>query len=129
MTWAPCARPSEAMTPESDFARVRILDTDSALQRLLEEWLAEEGCRIVEDAPDLVIVDLPHPRRGASEVVRPLALRYPGAAVVALSSNFFPSVQASGALARELGVAAVLPKPLTREALVGTLRRLLPRFA
>ena len=83
----------------------------------------------MDDAPDLVIVDLPHPRRGASEVVRGLALRHPGAAVIALSSNFFPSVQASGALARELGVAAVLPKPLARAALLDALRKRLPRLA
>jgi CheY-like chemotaxis protein len=117
------------MTPEAEVARIRIVDADSALQGLLEEWLAEEGCRIVEEAPDLVIVDLARPRRGASEVVRALALRHPGAAVIALSSNFFPSVEASGALARELGVAAVLPKPLKRAALLDALRKRLRRPA
>ena len=45
--------------------------------------------------------------------------------MIALSSNFFPGVESTGAVARELGVAAVLPKPVTREALVAAVRRVL----
>lgn len=117
------------MTPEAEAARIRVVDADPALQGLLEEWLAEEGCRVVEDDPDLVIVDLPLPRSAGAGVLKELAARHPGTAVIALSSNFFPGVEASGELARALGVAAVLPKPLTRQALLGALRKRLPRPA
>jgi CheY-like chemotaxis protein len=47
--------------------------------------------------------------------------------VVALSSNFFARVEANGAVARALGVDAVLPKPLAREALIAAVRTLVPR--
>ena len=117
------------MTLEADVARICIVDADPALHGLLEEWLAEEGCRVVEDDPDLVIVDLHLPRQGGAEVLNDLRARHPGVAVVAVSSNFFPAVEAKGALSRALGVAAVLPKPLAREALLGTLRKVLPGLA
>jgi DNA-binding response OmpR family regulator len=117
------------MTPEAEVARVCIVDTDPVLQGLLEEWLTEEGFRMVQEAPDFLIVDLHLPRAGAAGVLRALAARHPAAAVIALSSNFFPGVEASGALARELGVAAVLPKPLARAALLDALRKRLPRLA
>ena len=57
-----------------------------------------------------------------------LAARHPGKPLVALSSNFFAGVEANGAVARALGAKAVLPKPLTREALLGALRKLLPQL-
>lgn len=130
MTWAPCARLSrEAMTPGAELARVLVVDADPALYGLLEEWLAEEGCRMVDRDPDVVVVDLPWPKQAGANLVKALAARHPGKPLVALSSNFFAGVEANGAVSRALGVDAVLPKPLTRAALVGTLRRLLPRFA
>ena len=119
------------MTPEPEVARVLVVDADPALYGLLEEWLAEEGCRVVPDhadlAPHLVLLDLPLPRQDGVNLVKQLRARHPGAPIVALSSNFFARVEANGAVARALGVAAVLPKPLAREALIGILRRLLPR--
>jgi CheY-like chemotaxis protein len=115
------------MTPEAEVARIRVLDADPALHGLLEEWLADEGCRVVEHDPDLVLFDLPLPRQAGANLARQLAARHPGKRLVALSSNFFAGVEANGAVARTLGVDAVLPKPLTREALIGVLRQLLPQ--
>jgi CheY-like chemotaxis protein len=115
------------MTPEPEVARVLVVDADPALNGLLEEWLSEEGCRVVQQDPDLILVDLPLPRQTGANLVRQLAARHPGTPLIALSSNFFGRIEANGAVARALGAAAVLPKPLTREALIGTLRKLLPR--
>lgn len=129
MNWAPCARPSpEAMTPEAEVARILVVDADPALQALLEEWLADLGCRVVNDEPQLIVVDLHRPRQRGADALKQLRARYPGTALVALSSNFFAGVEANGAVARALGVDAVLPKPLAREALVGALRGLLPQL-
>ena len=129
MSWAPCARPSpEAMTPEAEVARILVVDTDPALQGLLEEWLSDLGCRVVSDEPQLIVVDLHQPRQRGGDAVKQLRARYPGTAVVALSSTFFAGVEANGPVARALGVEAVLPKPIAREALVGALRRLLPQL-
>ena len=116
------------MTPEAEVARILVVDADPALCGLLEEWLAEEGCRVVDHDPDLVVVDLPRPKQAGAALVAQLAARHPGKPLVALSSNFFAGVEANGAVARALGVEAVLPTPLTREALIGALRKLLPQL-
>ena len=114
------------MTPEADVARILIVDADPALCGLLEEWLAEEGCQVVDHDPDLVVVDLPLSREEGASLLRQHAARHPGKPLVALSSNVFAGVETNGAVARALGVHAVLPKPLARQALIETLHRLLP---
>jgi CheY-like chemotaxis protein len=116
------------MTPEAELARILVVDADPALYDLLGEWLAEQGCRMVQENPDLVLVDVHLPRQGGADVVKRLRALHPGRPLVALSSNFFSRVPANGAVARGLGADAVLPKPLAREALVEALRRLLPRL-
>jgi CheY-like chemotaxis protein len=105
---------------------VLVADADPALFGLLEEWLAACGCTLAAASArsmppggfDLILVDVPFPRRDGPQAVRTIAGAHPGTPIVVLSSNFFPGVEASGAVARALGVAAVLPKPLTREALL-----------
>jgi DNA-binding NarL/FixJ family response regulator len=108
--------------------RVRIIDADPALAGLLEQWLGELPCRIAsEGAADLVIVDIPFPRQGKAEVLRRLAREHPTAPILALSSSFFAGIETNGAVARWLGVAAALPKPVTQAALTDAVRRLLYR--
>jgi len=116
------------MTPQAEVARILVVDADPALYGLLEEWLAEEGFRVVDHDPDLVLVDLPRPRQAGVDLVKQLSARHPGKRLVALSSNFFAGVEANGAVARTLGVDAVLPKPLVRAALIGALQKLLPQI-
>ena len=128
-SWTSCARRlTEAMTPGAEVPRILIADADPALCGLLEEWLAEAGCRLVERDPDLVIVDLPLSKETGARLLREHAAWHPGKPLVALSSNVFAGVEADGAVARTLGVHAVLPKPLAREALVRALRSLLPQL-
>lgn len=103
--------------------RILLVDADEALRGLLEEWLAREGCSLVQERPDVVVVDLPFPRERGVELLERVARAWPRAPIVALSSNFFPGIEASSAVARALGVASVLPKPLTRDALLAALRR------
>jgi DNA-binding response OmpR family regulator len=111
-------------------ARVNILvvDADPPLHGLLEEWLTAQGWSVLRegDPVDLIVVDLAHPVRGGPDVLKRLAREHAGTPVLALSSSFFPSVASDGAVARTLGVAGVLPKPLTRDALLAAVRRTLP---
>jgi DNA-binding response OmpR family regulator len=111
--------------------RILVVDSDRPLLGLLEEWLGAAGCA-VESEPDggrfaLVIVDLPHPRRGGAELLRRLAQENPGAPIIALSSTFFSGIESTGGVARTLGVACVLPKPVGRESLITAVRSLLRR--
>lgn len=114
--------------------RILVVDADPALLGLLEEWLAAQGCCVMAERPeaagtderaDIVIVDVPFPRQSGAAVLKRVVDRNPGVPVLALSSSFFPEVDASGTVARAMGVAGVLPKPLTRHALVTVVDRLL----
>jgi CheY-like chemotaxis protein len=112
-------------------ARALVVDADPALAGLIEEWLEGRGCRVVAadeeaSAPrgpyDLIVIDVPFPRQSVEQLKR-IAERHPGTPILALSSSFFAG--AGSALARALGVARVLPKPLTQEALIGAVDTLL----
>jgi CheY-like chemotaxis protein len=107
-------------------AEIVLVDADPALRGLLEEWLQPLGHRVVEEGgnADLVVVDIPYPRRDGCEVLQRIANEHPKAPRLVLSSSFFPGVDCCGAVASSLGVAGVLPKPLTREALVAAVQRL-----
>jgi len=104
--------------------RILVADADCALFGLIEEWLASLGGVLVgaccpddeaHNGYDVIVADLP--------LLKDLAREHPGTPIVALSANLLPGVEPAGSLARELGVTSVLPKPVTREALVGAVRR------
>jgi CheY-like chemotaxis protein len=112
--------------------RILVAEADCALFGLLKEWLAGCGCVLAgacqadgpaADGYDVIVVDVPFPRQGGLDVLRDLARRHPGTPIVALSGSFLPGVCGSGRVARDLGVASVLPKPVTRDALVDAVRR------
>ena len=76
---------------------------------------------------DVAIVDVPFPRHGGVDLIQRVATAHPSAPIVALSSAFFADVSWYGAVARGLGVACALPKPVAHEALTNAIRNLLPR--
>jgi CheY-like chemotaxis protein len=115
--------------PASERPRVLIVGADPALFGLLSEWLAGAGIDAQSDVDarcDLVLVDVAFPKEGGCERLRALMARHDGSPVVALSSAFFANVDRSGCCAQQLGVSAVLPKPVAREALLDALMPLLP---
>jgi DNA-binding response OmpR family regulator len=115
--------------------RVRLVDADNAWRGLLEQWLQAMNCTVAPEpdgeaqppAVDLVIVDVPFPRRGGVDLVRRIATQHPATPILALSTNFFSGIECNGPVARALGVDCVLPKPATREALAAAVRLVLPR--
>lgn len=121
--------------PPSDERRVLVVNADAATFGLLREWLGAEGFGVSDERGSAasgrgpftaVIVDVPFARHGGLELLGEVAARHPGTPLLALSATFFSSVQCSGGCAHALGVSGVLPKPLTREALVAALRNLPP---
>lgn len=120
--------------------RVLIVDTDQPTFQLFEEWLEAEGIQAVDahrngsatvadgarSYCDVALVDVPFPRDQGSSLLQAVAIEHPGTPILALSSAFFANVACSGPCARQLGVAGVLPKPVTREALIAAVRALLP---
>lgn len=110
--------------------RVLLVDVEPALADLLGEWLAEAGLATAVADGDgasaaLVVIDIPFPRRGVSRRLCDVAAAHPGAPVLALSSTFLPGLAACGAVAGQLGVAAVLATPVRREAWLAAVQRLL----
>ena len=117
-------------------ARALVVDADRVLVDLLHEWLGTLGVEVIhEDVArsggagnyDIAIVDVPFPRQDGALRIASIMKEHPSTPILAVSAAFFSCVASGGALARELGVACVLPKPLTREALLGAVRRLLQR--
>jgi DNA-binding response OmpR family regulator len=113
--------------------RILVADADCALFGLLEEWFAASGWQLAGacqpddtglDGYDLILVDVPFPREDI-DVLNMLRREHPGTPIIALSANFFAGVESTGAVSRELGVAAVLAKPVTREALLTAAQRVL----
>lgn len=126
--------PHDADGSTGEGPRILVVDADSALLGLLEEWLGGSGCRVVQERGDadpqathfdLVIVDVPFPRQGGLALLRRIAREHPRTPILALSSTFFAGVERDGAIARALGVASVLPMPVTRDALLRTVQQLL----
>lgn len=108
-------------------AEIIVVDADPALRDLLQEWLQPLGHRVREEGTraDLVVVDIPYPRNCGADVLQRVAREHPRAPRLVLSSGFFPGVDCGGGVARDLGVAGVLPKPLTQDRLVATVQQLL----
>lgn len=126
-TSSPCETRAKEALP------IRILTSDRATEGLLREWLDAAGYRLagdsasaeVDDAAALTIVDVPFARHGAVELLRRVSAQQPGTPILALSATFFSNVKCSGECALALGVAGVLPKPVTREALLAAVAGLL----
>ena len=103
-------------------------EADCAFVGLLKEWLAALG-RVLgrtDEAParyDVIVIDLPYPRDEGLDMVNALSREHPGTPIVALSANLLPGVDPCGCVARELGVACVLPKPVTQEVLMAQVRK------
>jgi hypothetical protein len=107
--------------------RVQVRVADPALAGLIGEWLAAADCRLAadDDEQDLLIVDLPFPRQAGERLAR-LAEEHPATPILVLSS-FFPGIDSNGAVARSLGVAGVLPMPVTRGSLLSAVFGILAR--
>lgn len=127
------ATPDPAPAPAAA-PRVALADFDPALAALIAEWLRDAGL-VVHDAAgvdsadtasgpgagaEALLVHLPQPRLAAPRLAA-LAAGWPGTPVLVVSPAFFGSVPLQGEVARSLGVAGVLPTPLSRRALLAAL--------
>ena len=107
-------------------------NADSSLYGLVEEWLTAQGSTVAlergdagrDHGFDLVVVDVPFPRQGGRDMLERIAQAHPGIPIIALSSTFFDGIDRNGAVARSLGVASVLPKPVTRDSLLAAVSSL-----
>lgn len=111
--------------------RVLLLDSDTLTQSMISEWLAADGWQVLEPTVDmpaselsLVVVDVPFARAGSLDALREIQRGYPDVPLIVISSTVFGNVGCFGVCASSLGVSGVLPKPVSRTALINAVRRL-----
>jgi CheY-like chemotaxis protein len=111
--------------------RALVVDGDPAMAGLLAEWLEGQGFCVFEALAgarcDLIVADVPQPRLGPPAFLQRLAREHPGTPILALSSQFLRGADA--AVAKALDVDAVLPKPVTRDALASAVKKLVVQAA
>ncbi len=130
--------PASARVTSTSASRplVRVSNADATTRALLSEWLTSAGYRVKggtdagtegnaleDDRATVSIVDVPYTRSGAADIIQNITRLHPGEPILALSATFLSSVSCSGGCARWLGVAGVLPKPLSRETLLAAVAR------
>jgi len=108
-------------------AMIAVYESDDLMYGLLCEWLQGAGHLVRDSArnpdrliprADLVILSVTGSKREIEPLIRGVRGVHPGAPIVALSSQARLGLSSDGVLARELGVARVMAKPLTRRELV-----------
>jgi DNA-binding response OmpR family regulator len=111
-------------------ARIALLESDDLIRALVERWLGEAGYAIERVTIDelkrgngieLIIANVPSPR-GAALLIRSLQAAH-AAPLLLLSARFQRGGGSSLQVAEQLGVAAVLPKPFTRDELLTAVAR------
>ena len=104
-----------------------IYEADDLMRALLQEWLTGAGYRVSAAAPcgppphvaaDLVIVSIGMPKHTGSSVADKIRAANPGTPIIAISAQFRADLSTAGTTAQTLGVAQVIAKPLTRDALL-----------
>jgi DNA-binding response OmpR family regulator len=125
-----------------------IYEEDDLMRALLEEWLSNAGYRVhgvasnghgaaanghgvasqgtpAQELADLVIVSLYMPKHAGAKLICEVQAAYPATPLVAISAQFRSGLSSAGATAQTLGVAQVIAKPLTRDALLATVRAII----
>jgi DNA-binding response OmpR family regulator len=109
---------------------IAIYEQDRLMHALLQEWLCSAGYR-VQDGPgaaakvDLAIVSICSPRHAGVHLLQQVQAAHPKTPLIALSGQFRGGLSSAGTTAQSLGVAQVIAKPLTRDALLGAVHAMI----
>jgi DNA-binding response OmpR family regulator len=104
-----------------------IYEADDLMRGLLQEWLTAAGYRVSavrpcdpppHDATGLVIVNIEMPKHTGLRGADKIRAAHPGTPIIAISAQFRADLSTAGTTAQALGVAQVIAKPLSRDALL-----------
>ena len=104
------------------------------MHALLHEWLCSAGYDVQDAAPhwpgpartvDLAIVSICSPKHTGVHLLQEVQTAHPKTPLIALSGQFRGGLSSVGTTAQALGVAQVIAKPLTRDALLGAVHAMI----
>ena len=112
---------------------IAIYDEDQLMRSLLQEWLCSAGYPVrdmsrgteIPGYANLVIVGISSPKHAGAHLLHEIQAAHPGTPLIALSGQFRGGLSSAGATAQFLGVAQVIAKPLTRDALLGAVHAMI----
>jgi len=113
---------------------IAIYEDDQLMRALLQEWLYSAGYHVQLAAPpgtepagkvDLAIVSIYMPKHAGAHLLQEVQAAHPRTPLIALSGQFRGGLSSVGTTARSLGVAQVIAKPLTRDALLGAVHAMI----
>jgi DNA-binding NtrC family response regulator len=112
---------------------ILLYEEDEQLRGLFTEWLERGGYEVLAGMactsalrakPDLVVASVYMPKQTGTRLINEIRVQYPGVPVIAISAQFRADLSSAGAAAHSLGVAQVIAKPLTRDALLDAVKSL-----
>ncbi len=120
--------------------KVLVVDDDQFISSLVEECLITLGLNVVKRRHTepfsqtldqniaLIIADVNLRRDREADVLTRLKTEYPGVPVLAISAQFWATVESAVDLARRLNVESVLAKPFSYDAFSTTVRSILSNY-
>ncbi|HLI83505.1 MAG TPA: response regulator [Bryobacteraceae bacterium] len=127
----------QVLGPRALSANLLVVDDDESVRTLLRDLLRSAGFVVWEAANgrqaaqiaaqedvDLVLTDLAMPEQDGIELIASLHMRKPSLKVIAMSGAFGGDMLP---VAKNLGAAATLRKPISRDALLRTIHEVLER--
>ena len=115
-------------------SNIAIYEEDDLMCGLLAEWLRDAGYRVncvashsapAQENANLVIISIYMPKHAGAQLVDRIRAAYPRTPLIAISAQFRSGLSSAGATAQSLGVAQVIAKPLSRDALLATVRAII----
>jgi DNA-binding NtrC family response regulator len=113
---------------------IAIYEEDQLMRALLQEWLCSAGYHVhvaalpgaaVPSNVDVAIVSIYMPKDAGARLLQGIKAVHPKTPLIALSGQFRGGLSSVGSTARSLGVAQVIAKPLTRDALLGAVHAMI----
>lgn len=119
-------------------SHILVIDDDDQVRRLIKRMLERTGYAVAEaengkvglnrhqaDPAHLIITDIVMPEMEGLETIQLLRRTSPETKIIAISGGGFSQPGSYLTLASHFGAHRVLPKPIEREVLLGTVRELI----
>jgi CheY-like chemotaxis protein len=121
-----------------NMAHILVIDDEEPIQEVLRQTLEYAGYEVTiaangieglqafrENPADIIIVDMIMPKKDGIETIMDLKMEAPNAKIIAISGGGAIGPKDYLEIAEGIGASHILPKPITRDDLLQTIRTLL----